>query len=453
MKKNTWIVFSLISDAVFINVAIILAFLIRFAGKLPAVNFQAYTSLAVFITVIQLIALYIYDLYTPEKTQSSWDIFFAILKAATLGVILIVFLTFFYRFFSFPRSVFTLSWVLLIIVLAGWRIVAAKIFSVRFPLQRILVVGSQKTARDIIKELKRRSNWGYDVVGVADRKPEELEPKIEGVPVVGDIFQIPLLVKDLHINRVILATPIRQRELVEEMVKSEEGNIKVEVVPDLYDIFIGKADHNLISDIPLMELTKEAVPNWVHLAKRFMEIFLALFLAILGSPIILVTAILVKFTSRGPVLYKQVRVGRRKKRFNIYKFRTMIKGAENETGPVLAEEKDTRLTSIGGFLRRYRIDEFPQLINILRGNMSFVGPRPERPHFVEKHEQGIPGYAERFRAKPGSTGMAQISGTYATTTQNKLKYDLIYVYHQSLLLDIEILFHTIKVVLTGKGGR
>jgi lipopolysaccharide/colanic/teichoic acid biosynthesis glycosyltransferase len=154
-----------------------------------------------------------------------------------------------------------------------------------------------------------------------------------------------------------------------------------------------------------------------------------------------------------PVLFSQERVGKDMKPFRVHKFRTMVRDSEAATGPVMATDADPRITPVGGFLRRFRIDEFPQLVNILMGEMSFVGPRPEREFFTDGFVRDIPGYRERFRIKPGATGLAQISGGYATTPERKLKYDLIYMYHQSLLMDVRIVADTVRVVLTGRGAR
>lgn len=453
MSRGKWLVISVFFDALLINVGIILAFLLRFAGELPPFNFQAYTNLAIFITLIHLASFYVYDLYNIEKTQSGWDTLYTVFKAATLGVILTVSLTFFYRFFSFPRIVFILSWLLIIVLITGWRVVITKVFKIKWPIQRILVVGAGRTGENIIQELKDKSQWGYKVVGVVSRNPAEIGSKFKDVPVLGHVKDIPSLVKDYSVDRVIVATPVRQRELVEDLTISNPEEISVEVVPDLYEIFVGKVDHTLLSDIPLIKLTKEPVSNWIRMLKRAIDIFCAALLLILTSPLMLLTSVLVKLSSPGSVFFKQERVGEGEKIFKLYKFRTMIESAEDETGPVLATEDDPRITTVGRFLRKYRIDELPQLLNILKGDMSFVGPRPERPFFVEQFKMKIPGYAERFKIKPGVTGLAQVSGFYATTPEMKLKYDLIYIYHQSIFLDIKIIFHTLRVVLTGKGAR
>jgi lipopolysaccharide/colanic/teichoic acid biosynthesis glycosyltransferase len=171
------------------------------------------------------------------------------------------------------------------------------------------------------------------------------------------------------------------------------------------------------------------------------------------SPVLLLSALAVLLTMGWPVLYVQERSGRHLRPFKLLKFRTMVRDAERESGPVLATEDDTRVTPVGRFLRTYRLDELPQLFNILAGQMSFVGPRPERPYFTDRFCTEIPGYRERFRIKPGVTGLAQVSGDYATTPERKLKYDLIYLYHQTLSMDLQIVVDTVRVVLTGRGAR
>ncbi len=453
MSRNRWRAISILLDAVLINAGIIVAFLLRYGGELPLFNFQAYSNLAVPITVVHLVSFYVYDLYVVEKTRSGWDTAYSVFKAATLSLILTVGLAFFYRFFSFPRTVLVLSWLLVIVLIAGWRIIATRVFKIKWPSQRILVVGAGKIGRTIISELRSKSEWGYQVIGTATRNREAIGSKIEDVPVLGHIKDVPALVRDYSVDRVIVTTPVRERELVEDLTISQPEGISIEVVPDLYEIFVGRVDHRVLSDIPLVKLTADPVSDWIRFLKRTIDIIGALLLLIAASPLMLLVALLVKLSSPGPGFFKQERVGKREKKFCLYKFRTMIKNAEEETGPVLAAEDDPRITKVGRFLRKYRIDELPQLFNILRGDLSFVGPRPERPFFVDKFKKIIPGYTERFRIKPGVTGLAQVSGSYATTPETKLKYDLIYVYHQSIFLDIKIIFHTFRVVLTGRGAR
>ncbi|MDO8885925.1 sugar transferase [Candidatus Oleimmundimicrobium sp.] len=453
LSKSKWLIISIIIDAVLINCAIILSFLLRFGGRLPVFNFQAYTNLALFITLIQLGAFYVYDLYDPEKVQSGWDVFFSVLKAVTLSTLIIMSITFFFRFFSFPRTIFAISWALIILIISGWRMLALNVLKIKWPTQRILIIGTDEIALQLLRELKERSRWGYEVVGLVEKDAKRVGRKIEEIPIVGGISDIVELVRKYDISRIIITSPTHHRKLLDELAKAEETSVKVEAIPEIYEIFIGKVDYSLVNDIPLIKLTKDPVPSWVFGLKRIIDILLAVFLGILSMPIMIIASIIIKITSKGPVFYKQIRVGEEGRPFALYKFRTMVVGAEKESGPVLAVKNDSRITLVGKFLRKTRADELPQLWNILKGNMSFVGPRPERPYFVEKHKKSIPGYEERFKIKPGITGLAQVSGSYLTTPENKLKYDLIYVYHQSILLDLKILLQTVKVVLTGKGAR
>lgn len=453
MSAKKWVVLALVVDAVLVNLGIVSSFLIRFLGRLPSFNFQAYTRLAIAITIMQIAAFYIYDLYNIEKAQAGWEIFYSVLKAVTLGFLLIVLVTFFYRFFSFPRTVLVLSWGINLGLITGWRLLAAETLTIKWPTRRVLIIGSGEASKEILRELKVRSQLGYKVVGLVDRNPEKVGSYVDGAKILGTTQDIVSLVQENDISQLIVTTPIRHRELIEDLSKSMERYVRVDVIPDLYEIITGKVDYTLMSDIPLVGLTKEPVPPWVFSAKRIFDLVLAATVLVLASPVMLLAAIAVKVSSRGPIIYKQQRVGQHEKLFNIYKFRTMIEGAEEETGPVFASENDPRVTFMGRILRKTRIDELPQLINILKGDMSFVGPRPERPVFVKEFKEKIPSYVERFRIKPGVTGLAQVSGFYATTPQNKLKYDLIYVYHQSLFLDLKILLHTLKVVLTGRGAQ
>jgi len=452
LSRRLWQAISVVLDVAFINLGIVLAFWLRFSGRLPAFNFQAYTNLAGFISLILVGCLYVFDLYKPEKQQGSGAIIPAVVKAVSLGLIFTTSLTFFVRLFSFPRLVFFLSWLTLIILLSSWRLLGAKLLKINWPEQKVLVVGTNELAKQVLEELKLRSDWGYKVVGVVSRKPSYVGRSLDGTKVIGVISDLVSIIQEKYVDRVIVATPMRQRELLEELSRTQRAQqVKVEVVPELYEILIGRIDYNLLSDIPLIQLTKEPVPSWVKLSKNIFDRLLSALLLLVFAPVMLICALIIKLTSKGPVFYKQERVGQNEKLFWLYKFRTMIDKAEAATGPVLATEDDQRITPIGRFLRRYRLDELPQLFNILKGEMSFVGPRPERPFFVKQFKKSIPGYAERFLIKPGLTGLAQVSGSYATTPANKLKYDLIYLYNQSLFLDIKILFSTFKVVLTASG--
>jgi exopolysaccharide biosynthesis polyprenyl glycosylphosphotransferase len=221
-------------------------------------------------------------------------------------------------------------------------------------------------------------------------------------------------------------------------------------VPGFYELLIGKVHRLHVHDIPLVEVLREPTSRPYRHLKRLLDVGFAVLLGAAAAPLAALAALLVRLEDGGPVLYSQERVGEGLRPFCLYKFRTMAPDAESSTGPVLASAEDGRVTRVGRWLRRYRVDELPQLWNVLRGEMSLVGPRPERPFFVERFLAEIPGYAERFKVKPGVTGLAQVRGTYGTSAQNKLRYDLAYVYNQSVGLDLAVLADTVKEVLNSR---
>jgi len=457
MSRGRFISLSLVFDALLINIAFVGAFYVRFGGELPAFNFDAYIALAPVLTLIYLGTGYIYGLYEPERTESAWSVTRAVFSAVTLGAILTMAVSFMGgpRFFSFSRLAILLSWFLHNGVLVGWRLLFMRIVSIEWPEQRVLVVGTGDVARELAVELRRRSRWGYRVVGLLAGTEEEhaAMPAVSNeLPVLGGPTEAVRIVTEHSVDRVIVVSPIELRALVEDLALAQESDVRVDVVPELYEIFIGSVDAR-ISDIPLMEVTRSSVPPYMVSAKRAVDIIGALLIILLLSPVLLIAWIGVVVTMGFPVLFRQERVGKDLRPFEVYKVRTMVRDAEKKTGPVLAAEDDPRITPWGRFMRTYRIDELPQLLNILKGDMSFVGPRPERKFFVDQNMVEIPGYRERFNVKPGATGLAQVSGGYATTPERKLKYDLIYMYHRNLAMDAQIVLETLRVVLTGRGAR
>ena len=457
MRRGPFITLSLLLDALLINAGIVLSFYVRFGGELPAFNFDSYIATAPIITVIYLIAGYIYGLYEPERTENPWAVTRAVLAAVTLGAALTAALLFFggVRFISFSRLAIVIAWFIHNALLIGWRVIFLRFGGVTWPEQRVLLVGTSKLARELAQELTSRSKWGYRVVGMLTGTPEEAYEagsEISEQPVLGTAEDVASVVSEYDVDRVIVVSPVEVRELIERMVLAEDSEVRIDVVPELYEVFIGTVD-TMIADIPLMEITRATVPPWFHTFKRIADLLGAFLLLIILSPIILLAMLAIMLTMGLPVLFVQERVGRDMRTFRLYKLRTMVRDAEEKTGPVLASEDDVRITGLGRFLRTFRIDELPQLVNILKGEMSFVGPRPERPYFVERFDAQIPGYRERFKVQPGVTGLAQVSGGYATTPERKLKYDLIYMYHQNLSMDLQIILETFRVVLTGRGAR
>jgi exopolysaccharide biosynthesis polyprenyl glycosylphosphotransferase len=455
MSRARFIALSLLLDAIFVNVGIVAAFALRFAGQLPAFNFDPYLRLAALITLLYLLAGFIYGLYEPERTESAWAVFSIVVQVSLVGALLTLAALYIAgpAYIAFPRLVLAIAFPLQVFVLLGWRILALRISPIAWPEQCVLVVGAGDLATELAGELAKRGRWGYRVEGLVARDAEEAACLAEApFPLLGTVADLPRLVREREVDRIIVASPVALREIVEDLALTEESEIRVDVVPELYEVFIGTVD-SIVADIPLMEITRRTVPAWFAGTKRLLDLVFAGLLLVVTSPLLLLAGLAVLLTMGLPVFFRQERVGKDMKPFGVLKLRTMVRNAEELSGPVLATEDDPRVTPVGRVLRKFRVDEIPQLLNILLGDMSFVGPRPERAFFVERFLQEIPGYRERYRIKPGVTGLAQVSGGYATTPERKLKYDLIYMYHQSLLMDVQILVETLRVVLTGRGAR
>lgn len=454
MRRGPFVLMSILLDAALVNLGIVVAFLIRFAGVLPAYNFDAYVRIAPAITVAYVVSAWVGGLYEPEDLDDVWTIAQRVMVASAIGTVLTAAIAFFggTATVSFARLTLLIAWPVVATVLVVWRYLFLRFGSIRWPKQRVLVLGTGSVALELVSELERRRHWGWSCVGIVAAGQDDDGLTAHGSLAVGNVRDLERIVSDTGANRLIVVDPTHSRELIERLVLAHNLRIRIDVVPELYEVFIGQFDSQ-IGDIPLINVSGRRTPEYFPLVKRVLDIAFASALLVVAAPVLVAVALLILLEDGGPVVFRQKRVGKDGMPFEVLKLRTMVKDAEMLTGPVLAADEDPRITRIGRFLRSYRIDELPQAVNIVRGDMSFVGPRPERPYFVERYREMIPGYAERFRVRPGVTGLAQVSGGYATTPEHKLRYDLIYIYHSGAAMDMRIVLETLKVVLTGKGAR
>lgn len=457
MSSRRFVAMSVVIDTLLVFGGFLAAFMLRFGGHVPARNFNAFLLISPVLVFVYLGTAWTYGLYDPERTETAWTVGRSVTIAVTVGIVVAAAGAFFLgsRAESWARWTIPIGWAMVIVLLNAWRLLFLHFGRIRWPQQRVILVGTGPVSVELATELSNRSQWGWKVIGLLDTRTDPYLPiddEAGGFPILGRAAAVAPLAREYKANRVIVVSPVALRELVESLVMADELRVRVDVVPELYEIFIGSVDA-LIGDIPLMQITTTAVPRYYRAAKRAIDAAGAILGLIVTSPILLAGMLAILLSDGRPVIFSQERVGKGFKPFHIYKLRTMVKDAEKLSGPVLAEEDDPRVTSVGRFLRSYRIDELPQLVNILKGEMSFVGPRPERQFFVEQYLELIPGYRERFRATPGVTGLAQVSGGYATTPERKLKYDLIYLFHRNLAMDVQIVLETLRVVLTGRGAR
>jgi sugar transferase (PEP-CTERM system associated) len=354
------------------------------------------------------------------------------------------------------RGIFLISLGFIGAVIASWRIIYNHILKTRQLDQRIMIIGSGPLAKNIAKEIVERVDTGFEVIGLITDQSERVGEKLGNPSIIGDPSQILDIATKERVDRVVVALEERRGKFPDvQLLNCKMRGIAIEDGIEFYEHLTGRLQVESLR--PSFLIFSNGFKKWklTILTKRVIDFALSMVALTLLSPFILMISILIKIDSRGPVFYKQERVGERGKIFELLKFRSMVNEAE-ANGPVWAGKNDDRITRIGRWIRKWRLDEIPQMVNVLEGEMSFVGPRPERAYFVEKLREEIPFYEQRFYVKPGITGLAQVRYQYGASKEDaleKLKYDLYYIKNLSFLFDLLIVFETIKVVLSGKGAR
>lgn len=361
---------------------------------------------------------------------------------------------------SVGRWIFFIYYGLLLILVfmarAGARLIERRLAKKGIIRRNALVIGLGKKAGELVTFIEANRALGYRVVGFVKPPGAEYD---EGLSerIAGHMNELDSLIEKHNVEEILVTIASNFHDDILGLLLPAAGKgIRVKVVPDLFDVIAGHVHSTQILGQPLMELLPDRLKNWEKLAKTIMDFIICLFVLVLGLPLWLLIALAIRLDSPGPVFYRQTRAGKGGREFRIVKFRSMVKDAETGSGAVWAGRNDPRVTRLGGLLRKTRMDEVPQLLNILAGHMSLVGPRPERPEIIAKLREVFPFYNKRLTIKPGLTGWAQVKLEYDSSLEDvaeKLKYDFFYIENQSLFLDIEILLRTVKVVLTGAGAH
>ncbi|MBX7257566.1 MAG: sugar transferase [Candidatus Hydrogenedentes bacterium] len=352
------------------------------------------------------------------------------------------------------RTVFALAFVLSLVLLVGWRAWYRKQCHTRGDLHsRIVIVGDAKRVGTLSTELQEYSKNDVEITGWLAFSGEDSTPSDGCLGLVDDLPQI--LEKHrpdevLVFGDLLASNPERILDL---MSVNGNSDVRVHIVPGPYESIVGKLDVYEIGGVPLIALCTRPLSGLYPHFKRIVDVVCATFGLLVASPLLLVSIILIKLDSPGPAFYFQVRSGLRGREFNIVKLRSMSVDAESASGPQWAQKNDPRVTRVGKFLRRRRIDEIPQFWNVLRGDMSLVGPRPERPSFVEKFSQELPLFRLRLLVRPGLTATSHVLGRYDSKPADRLRYDLSYISNMSFMLDLRVLIETVKIVLTGRGAQ
>ncbi len=455
------------SDLISINLSFMVIFLLRFESGMYNNTIQLvwadmqFPSALLSIFWISIFALN--GLYKIQRTISRSDELINITKYLFMGIFLVYLLTVdLDNPVTFGKSILIFYGVTLLISISFGRILIRSthlnLLQKGKGLAQTLIVGLNRRGLMVQDAFGPNPRSGYKPVGFVrmDGEPD-LEPSQLSIPVVGELKDISRIIIDMNIDEVILALERDHHDRTIDIIRLlQDHKVGIKTNPDMFDAISGLARTQQLHGIPLIDIMPDYMPLWERAAKRLFDIFVALLALTIISPLLLIIAIAIKLDSRGPVFFAQERVGKNGKPFNVIKFRTMIQDAEADTGPVWATEADPRITKVGRVLRHLRLDEIPQAINILRNEMSLVGPRPERKFFVDQIAELYPLYPRRHQVKPGITGWAQVKQGYDTTLEAsrlKLKYDLFYLENISLRLDFKIIMYTIYVMFTGSGSR
>lgn len=433
------------------------------SGFLTYVTEPEYWVPMVVIAGYWLIVFFMFGLYKSWYAKSRLDEFATLFKAVTFGVLLLFFAIFVDDQGAgsplHTRFLILVYWSLLLFCVGSGRALQhtfqRSLLEAGIGLHNTLIVGWTAKARELFDTVQLYPALGYKIVGFVPVSDELSPMSYKNTPVLRSIVHLPEIIDRHGVKDVLIALDSTEHDKLLHVITScNSHTVSLKIMPDLYDIISGQARTNQIYGFPLIEIMPEIMQPWERAIKRAIDIFVSALILLAGLPVWILVAIAVKIDSRGPMFYTQERVGKDEKRFHVIKFRSMTYDAEAASGPVWANKQDPRTTRVGKLLRKLRIDEVPQLINVLDGKMSLVGPRPERPFFVDQLSKEIPLYKRRLKVRPGITGWAQVKHKYDESVDDvrkKVQYDLYYIENMSLRMDLKILASTVAVVLLGKG--
>lgn len=454
-KQANFILFTLALDILALSASFLITYGIRFnTGVIPlhggTPDFEYYVKALVLFIPVHVWFFRAYGLYQANRSIRRIEEIFLVIKAVSFSILVLTALSFFYRKFAYSRAYLIVLWFLSVFLVSSARYLLIQ-WEYRRKLQkkdivRVLLIGANHSARHIIQWAKTNPHYGQEVVGVLTRDKSLIGKHVEGVEILGLAEDCESHLDELKPNRVVLVDSDFSREKITDLVVTcEDQFIDFKIAADFYGLLTRSVEVENISSVPLLGFRALPLDDfWNRSIKRIFDVAAAAAGLLLTSPVWLLAFILIRLDGKGPVFYSQDRVGRDERVFKVIKFRTMKIDAEKETGPVWAQVNDDRRTRFGNFLRRFNIDELPQLLNVLRGDMSLVGPRPERPHFVNQFRESIPRYMARHKVKAGITGWAQVHGLRGNTSiQERIKHDLYYMENWSIMLDIEIIFMTL----------
>jgi len=418
-------------------------------------NFEVQIALVV---VACTVCFYFNDLYNLKTSNNPVERILRVEQSLGAASLLLGLFYFLFPGMLLSRYVFLIGMLLIGVFLGLGRRVLDKAWQLSAPVQRVAILGTGPLALELARELTRRGDLSMRVEGFLSTGPTSREgEKIFGFPVLGSTAEMETIASDRALSRIIVALEDRRGTLpTRELVTLRVKGLRIDDAPTALSALTGRISLHVVK--PSWFVFSEGFhrSKWTEVLKRALDLAAGIVGLLVAAPLMILVAIAVRLESKGAVIYKQTRVGRMDKCFEVLKFRSMCVDAEKAGGAQWASPNDPRVTRIGAFLRKYRLDELPQFVNVIRGDMSFVGPRPERPNFVEDLRKRVPYYDERHSVRPGLTGWAQVQYSYGSSVEdayNKLEYDLFYLKNMSLTFDLAIILKTIKIVAGGHGGR
>jgi exopolysaccharide biosynthesis polyprenyl glycosylphosphotransferase len=450
----------LVVDALAVNVSVLIAlwlFSIRQSKTFSLEYVLSGLQWFLFLTIVWLLVGYLNDFYDLETAADRQRSIVSLVRAAAIVFLIYPIIYFFLPARSQARAPVFFSEVIAFFLLGFWRLLYASIFTVPRFQRPVVIVGAGWAGRTIAQAIQDSLHHEYEPLGYIDNDPAKEGSLIAGLRVLGNSGTLRQMVEANRVSEIIVAiTHAIRGELIQALIECNSRGVQITPMTRLYEQITGKlaVEHvgtNWFLDLPI---SGESSLSPQRLLKRLLDVTLALIALIVTIPFYPLIALAIYVDNAGPIFYWQERVGQGGKPFRIIKFRSMIAGAEEAGKARWATQDDLRITRVGRFLRRTRLDELPQFINVLRGEMGVIGPRPERPEFIDKLEKQIPFYRMRLQAKPGLTGWAQVRYGYASSAQDsliKLQYDLYYIKHWSVYLDLLILWKTVWTVLTFSG--
>ncbi|NLP35483.1 MAG: undecaprenyl-phosphate glucose phosphotransferase [Clostridiales bacterium] len=446
-------------DACIIAIAYVLSYYLRFYSPLTNIDFlmvepgtfyppHVYASWLIFIIPMYLLIYYFNRLYTPKRGKRRWLEVFNIIIANTFGIAFFTFILYLRREGDISRQFLGIFYCSNIVLNSSARLLLA--YALRaarrkgYNLKHILLVGYGRAAESYIDRILANPQWGYYIHGILD-DTLATGTMYKKIPVIGTCYQLESFLSKMSLDEIVITLNIKDYDKLERIVAiCEKSGVHTKFVPDYHNFIPTRPYTEDLYGLPVINIRNVPLSNTHNrIIKRVIDIFGALFALILFALPMIIVAVIIKITSDGPIIFSQIRVGRHNKEFKMYKFRSMEVQKEKEEKKAWTTSGDPRVTGIGKFIRRTSIDELPQLFNVLKGDMSLVGPRPERPFFVEKFKEEIPRYMIKHQVSPGLTGWAQINGYRGDTSiRKRIDHDLYYIENWSLALDFKIIFLT-----------